>query len=129
MIRRGLLAVCTLLAPLLALPDARAQSYPSQPVKLIVPNAPASSVDTIARLVGGALATVLEQAIVIDNRAGAAGALGVEAGRTAPPDGYTLIVASSSSMTVAPLLQKAARYDPLKDFDFISLLAQLGEKS
>ena len=103
----------------------QAAAYPQRPVKLIVPNAPASSVDTIARLVGGALATVLEQAIVIDNRAGAAGALGVEAGRTAPADGYALIVASSSSMTVAPLLQKAARYDPLKDFDFISLLAQL----
>src|SRR5262245_30803198 len=99
--------------------------YPQRPLKLIVPNAPASSVDTIARIVSNLLAAQLQQAIVVDNRAGASGALGVEAGRTSAPDGYTLIVASSSSMTVAPLLQRAARYDPLQDFDFVTLLAQL----
>ena len=92
---------------------------------MIVPNAPASSVDTIARLVSNLLAPALGQAIVVDNRAGASGALGVEAGRTSAADGYTLIIGSSSSMTVAPLLQRAARYDPLQDFDFITLLAQL----
>ena len=100
-------------------------SYPQRPIKLIVPNAPASSVDTIARVVSNLLAPALQQAIVVDNRAGASGALGVEAGRTSVADGYTLIVGSSSSMTVAPLLQRAARYDPLQDFDFITLLAQL----
>ena len=104
---------------------AQAAPYPQRPVKFIVPNAPASSVDTIARLVATPLALLLQQAIVIDNKAGAAGALGVEAGRAAPVDGYTLIVASSSSLTVAPLLQKAAHYDPLKDFDLISLMVQL----
>lgn len=104
---------------------AQAAPYPQRPVRLIVPNAPASSVDTVARLVGNALAPLLQQAIVVDNRAGAAGALGVEAGRIAEADGHTLIVASSSSMTVAPLLQKAARYDPLKDFDHLTLLALL----
>jgi tripartite-type tricarboxylate transporter receptor subunit TctC len=104
---------------------AQATPYPQRPVKFIVPNAPASSVDTIARLVAAPLALQLQQAIVIDNKAGAAGALGVEAGRAAAADGYTLIVASSSSLTVAPLLQKAAHYDPLKDFDFISLMVQL----
>ena len=103
----------------------QAAPYPQRPVKFIVPNAPASSVDTIARLVATPLALQLQQAIVVDNKAGAAGALGVEAGRTAPADGYTLIVASSSSLTVAPLLQKAAHYDPLNDFDFISLMVQL----
>ena len=100
-------------------------AYPQRPIKLIVPNAPASSVDTIARLVSNLLAPVLQQAIVVDNRAGASGALGVEAGRASAADGYTLIVASSSSMTVAPLLQRAAHYDPLQDLDFITLLAQL----
>lgn len=104
---------------------AQAVPYPQRPVKFIVPNAPASSVDTIARLVATPLALLLQQPIVIDNKAGAAGALGVEAGRAAPADGYTLIVASSSALTVAPLLQKAAHYDPLKDFDLISLMVQL----
>ena len=122
--RRLWLQSCALLA---ASGRAVAQGapYPQRPVRFIVPNAPASSVDTIARLVATPLGLVLQQAIVIDNKAGAAGALGVETGRAAPADGYTLIVASSSSLTVAPLLQKAAHYDPLKDFDLISLIVQL----
>ncbi len=136
--RRAALAACAALA-CGAAPRSRAQvqtqaqtqtqteppAWPQRPVRLIVPNAPASSVDTIARLVAQVLAPALQQAIVVDNRAGAAGAIGVEAGRSAAPDGYTLIVASSSSMSVAPLLQKAARYDPLNDFELISLVAQL----
>lgn len=63
--------------------------------------------------------------MVVDNRAGAAGAIGVETVRMAAPDGYTMIVASSSAMSVAPLLQKAVSYDPLRDFDFVSLIALL----
>jgi len=122
--RRVLLKSCALLAAS-GRAVAQATPYPQRPVKFIVPNAPASSVDTIARLVATPLALQLQQAIVIDNKAGAAGALGVEAGRAAAADGYTLIVASSSSLTVAPLLQKAAHYDPLKDFDFVSLMVQL----
>jgi tripartite-type tricarboxylate transporter receptor subunit TctC len=104
---------------------AQAAAYPGHPVKLIVANAPGSSVDTIGRVVGAQLATVLGQPVVVDNKAGAAGAVGIESGKAAPADGYTLIVASSSSLTVAPLLQKAVRYDPLQDLDFISLVAVL----
>lgn len=104
---------------------AQGPALPQRAVRLVVPNAPGSSVDTIARLASTQLAEALQQPVIVDNKAGAAGALGVEFGRTAPPDGYTLIVASSSSITVAPLLQKAVRYDPLKDFDFISLVAML----
>ena len=100
-------------------------SYPQRPVKLIVPNAPGSSVDTISRLVANFLAPALGQALVVDNKAGAAGAVGIDAGKSAAPDGYTLIAASSSSITVAPLLQKAVTYAPLTDFDFVSLLAVL----
>jgi tripartite-type tricarboxylate transporter receptor subunit TctC len=100
-------------------------AYPSHPIKLIVANAPGSSVDTIGRIVGAQLASTLGQALVVDNKAGAAGAVGIDAGKAAAPDGYTLIVASSSSLTVAPLLQKAVRYDPLQDFDFVSLVAVL----
>ena len=99
--------------------------YPQRPVKLIVPNAPGSSVDTISRLLANYLSPALGQALVVDNKAGAAGALGIEAGKLATPDGYTLIAASSSSITVAPLLQKGIGYAPLSDFDFVSLLAVL----
>ena len=124
--RRHALATLAALSAWVASRHAGAQAvYPQRPVKLIVPNAPASSVDTLARIVAQMLAPLLQQAVVVDNKAGASGALGVEAGRTAPADGYTLIAASSSSVTVAPLLQKAARYDPVKDFDHISLIAQL----
>jgi tripartite-type tricarboxylate transporter receptor subunit TctC len=105
--------------------QAQGADFPNRPIKLIVPNAPGSSVDTIGRIVGGQLAAVAGMANFVDNKAGAAGALGVDAGKTAPPDGYTLIVASSSAMTVAPLLQKGVTYDPLKDFDFVSLVALL----
>ena len=104
---------------------AQDAAYPSRPVKLIVPNAPGSSVDTIGRRLGNSLAIPLGQSIFIDNKAGAAGALGIDAGRQSAPDGYTLMVASSSSITVAPLLQKAVTYDPLKDFDYVSLVAVL----
>jgi tripartite-type tricarboxylate transporter receptor subunit TctC len=99
--------------------------YPARPVKLIVANAPGSSVDTIGRIVAAQLSATLGQPLVVDNKAGAAGAVGIDAGKAAAADGYTLIVASSSSMTVAPLLQKAVRYDPLQDFDFVSLVAVL----
>ena len=100
-------------------------AYPQRPIKLVVPNAPGSSVDTISRLIGNYLAPVIGQALVVENKAGAAGAVGIEAGRAAVPDGYTLIAASSSSITVAPLLQKAVSYAPLTDFDFVSLVAVL----
>ena len=104
---------------------AQGAAYPQRPVKLIVPNAPGSSVDTIGRLMANQLGPALGQAMVVDNKAGAAGALGIESGRNSVPDGYTLIAASSSSITVAPLLQKAVQYDPLKDFDLVSLVAVL----
>jgi len=132
--RRRLLAAASSVGALSLLPllsiaarDAYAQTaaYPSRPVKLIVPNAPGSSVDTIGRVVGIQLAQALHQPVVVDNRAGAAGALGMEIGRASAPDGYTLIVASSSSVSVAPLLQKAVAYDPLKDFELVSLMAVL----
>ncbi|MEO5671961.1 MAG: tripartite tricarboxylate transporter substrate binding protein, partial [Ramlibacter sp.] len=82
-------------------------------------------VDTIGRVACLEMAKVLSQPFVMDNRAGAAGAIGVELARASVPDGYTLLVGSTSAITVAPLLQKAVSYQPLRDFDFISLMALL----
>ena len=104
---------------------AWAAAYPERPVRFIIPNAPASSIDTIGRLLMAAMSRGWPQGAIADNRAGAAGALGVEAGRVATPDGHTLIVGSSSAVSTAPLLQRAAKYDPLRDFDLISLVALL----
>ncbi len=128
--------VLSAIAPALGLPlgaalalgspsTAHAAAYPERPVRFIIPNAPASSVDTIGRLLMAAMARPWQQPAVADNRAGAAGALGVEAGRLAAPDGHTLIIGSSSSVSTAPLLQRAAKYDPLRDFELISLVALL----
>jgi len=123
--RRQLMAAATGLAAVHALPTLAQGSYPQRPLRFIIPNAPASSVDTIGRLLMTELAKLLQQPAIADNRAGAAGALGVEAGRTAEPDGHTLIIGSTTSISTAPLLQKAARYDPLGDFELISLVAML----
>jgi len=110
---------------LVALPALAQGVWPQRPMKFIIPNAPASSVDTIGRLLIAELGKLLQQATIADNRAGAAGAIGVEAGRNAVPDGHTLIVGSTSSISTAPLLQRSARFDPLVDFDFVSLIALL----
>lgn len=122
--RRALLAVAA--APVFAGLPARAQgAWPQRPLRFIVPNAPGSSVDTIGRLVIAELSRLLGQSAIADNRAGAAGALGAEAVRTSPADGYTLLIGSTTAISTAPLLQKAARYDPLVDFELVSLIALL----
>ena len=128
--RRALLAAGAAGLSVAAWP-ARAQgtaavaAWPHKPLRFIVPNAPGSSVDTIGRLLMAELSKSLQQAAVADNRAGAAGALGAEAARTSAPDGHTLLIGSTTAISTAPLLQKAARYDPLADFDLISLVAVL----
>jgi tripartite-type tricarboxylate transporter receptor subunit TctC len=126
--RRTLLAAGAGALGATALPS-RAQgvqaAWPQKPLKFIVPNAPGSSVDTIGRLLMAELSRLLQQPAVADNKAGAAGALGAEAARMAPADGYTLLIGSTTAISTAPLLQKAARYDPLADFELISLVALL----
>src|SRR4051812_11921288 len=93
--RRSLLAALAAIAA----PTLRAQAaWPERPIKVIIPNAPGSSVDTIGRICSNELAQSLPQPLVIDNRAGAAGALGVEIARTAPADGHTLLIGSSSAI-------------------------------
>jgi tripartite-type tricarboxylate transporter receptor subunit TctC len=121
---RALRRFAVLIALLCTLP-ALAQDYPSRPVRLLVPNAPGSSIDTLARILSSRLAEVLGQSIVVENHAGAGGTLGMEMGKSAPPDGYTLILASASSMASAPLLQKDIRYSPMNDFAFVSRFAVL----
>ena len=102
---------------------AGAQDYPSRPIRLMMPNAPGSSIDTIGRIFAARLGEVLGQQLVIENRAGAAGAIGIELAKNAQSDGYTLLFASASGMSIAPLLQKKIPYDPVNDFAFVSLVA------
>ncbi|HKA40117.1 MAG TPA: tripartite tricarboxylate transporter substrate-binding protein, partial [Burkholderiales bacterium] len=89
-----------------AVAQEAAKDYPSRPIRMIVPNAPGSSVDTLSRIMGTGLSQVLGQQVVIDNRAGAAGVIGMEIAKAANPDGYTVISATTAASTIARILQK-----------------------
>jgi tripartite-type tricarboxylate transporter receptor subunit TctC len=100
------------------------KGYPDRPIRMLVPNAPGSSVDTLSRIAGAKLADVLGQQIVIDNRAGAAGVIGMEIAKAAAPDGYTVIAATTAATTIARILQKNPTFDPLKDYDYVAQFAE-----
>ena len=107
-----------------AAPADPAKDYPSRPIRLLVPNAPGSAVDTLSRIVGNKLSDVIGQQVVMDNRAGAAGVIAMEIAKSANPDGYTLISATTAASTIARLLQKKPTFDPSKDYDFVVQYAE-----
>ena len=102
---------------------ARAQDYPNRPVRILVPNAPGSSVDTMTRILSTRLGETLGASVVVENRDGAGGLIGMDVGRKAAPDGYTLITVSNGSGVIAPLLKKAPPYDTARDFELIGSFA------
>jgi tripartite-type tricarboxylate transporter receptor subunit TctC len=104
---------------------AAAQSYPSKPIRLIVPFAPGGNVDITARAVAPALGEVLGQPIVVENRPGAGGTIGADAAAKSAPDGYTLLMGSNSTVSVAPALYPKNPYDPVRDFAPVSILASV----
>jgi len=108
----------------LAIAPARAGSYPERPVRLVVPFTPGGSVDVTARLVGERLAVGLGQPVVIDDRAGAGGAIGAELVAKAAPDGYTLLVGSSSTHGTNSAVYKSLPYDAITDFAPIVLVTR-----
>ena len=103
-----------------------AKNYPNRPIRLIMPNAPGSSADTMGRIAATRLGDALGQQIVVDNRAGAGGVLGLEIGKNATPDGYTLITTSLGALTVSPHIRKNLPYDPIKDFEYVALYSRQG---
>jgi len=107
-----------------ALAQEAAKNYPSRPIRLLVPNAPGSSVDTLSRIVGAKLGEVIGQQIVMDNRAGAGGIIGMEIAKAANPDGYTVISATTAASTIARILQKNPTFDPVKDYDYVLQFAE-----
>jgi tripartite-type tricarboxylate transporter receptor subunit TctC len=116
-------AASLLVLMLAALPQAVGQDYPRKPVRLIMPNAPGSSIDVLGRIAAQKLGAALGEQIVVENRAGAGGIIGMEGVKTASADGYTLVAASTAAMTIIPHLRTKLPYDPLKDFAFISTYA------
>ena len=104
---------------------ACAQNYPSRPVKVIVPWPPGQATDIVTRIVAEKLQEALGQPFVIDNKSGASGTIGTIAVVNSPPDGYTLLAASSGPVTILPVVQKLS-YDPLIDLAPVSLTATGG---
>ena len=112
--RRSLLAVIGALA--FAGTQAAAQSYPTKPIRMIVPFPPGGPIDTMGRMVANDLSNRLGQQVVVENRAGAGSTLGTKMAAAAEPDGYTLLFGSSGSLAVAPALYTTLDVDPLKAF-------------
>jgi tripartite-type tricarboxylate transporter receptor subunit TctC len=111
--RRTLLALALAVT---AAGSAFAQAYPNKPIRLIVPFPPGGGNDVIARIVGQKLAERLGQAVVIDNKGGGNGVIGLNALAQAAPDGYTIGVGAAGPMAVNPSLYENLSYDPLRDF-------------
>ncbi len=106
-----------------ASPAAFAQTYPTKPVRLMVPFPPGGSTDIVARIVAQQVSERLGQQMVIENRGGAGGTIGTALVAKAPADGYTLVLGTTSTHVVAPAVYPKLDYDPIKDFAPVSLLA------
>jgi len=102
---------------------ARAQAYPTKPITLIVPFAAGGSNDMVARVIGKKLSEVWAEPVVIDNRGGAGGLIGSAAVAAAAPDGYTLLLVSST-FTINPAIKKSMPFDTIKDFTPVAFIAR-----
>lgn len=115
--RRHFLLGSAAIGPLLLhSPAHAAQSWPSQPIKLVVTFPPGGSSDIVARLIGPFLSEKLGQPIVVENRPGAASTIGTSIVANAAPDGYTLLMSNSAPMTIAPALMDKPLYHPIRSF-------------
>jgi len=115
----GLIAAVGFAAPALA------QTYPTHPIRMIVPFPPGGPIDTMGRMVANDLSSRLGQQVIVDNRAGAGSTLGTKAAAAAEHDGYTLLFGSSGSLAVAPALYQSLDVDPLKAFAPVAKVALL----
>ena len=102
-----------------------AETYPSKPVKVVVPFGAGSATDTVARQVGQILSEALGQQFIVDNKAGANGSIGAEFVAKSAPDGYTLIMSTNTPHAANPSLMKKINYDPVKDFTPIARIANI----
>ncbi len=113
--QRRLAMTAALLAPLMAPLGAAAQEWPNKPIRMIINFAPGSSPDVLGRAVATPLSQALGVPVVVENRTGAGGIVGADAAAKAPGDGYTLLMASGSTMVIVPSLNAKLPYDPNKD--------------
>src|ERR1700742_4145478 len=118
-------AICLGSVALAPQPLHAAEGWPARPVTMIVTFAAGGPADSVARLIANELGDRLGQRIVIENKGGAGGNLGAAMAAKAPPDGYTLLMASSGPAAVNTLIYKSLPYDPLKDFAPVALVASV----
>jgi tripartite-type tricarboxylate transporter receptor subunit TctC len=102
---------------------AHAQTYPSKPIRIVAPFAPGSTIDIIGRIIAPNLSGALGQPVLIDNRPGAGGAVGMDAVAKAAPDGHTLVIGALGPLAMNPALYPKTPFDPIRDFAAVSLLA------
>jgi tripartite-type tricarboxylate transporter receptor subunit TctC len=112
-------------AALFAASSSRAAEFPTRPIKLVVPYAAGGPTDVLGRLVAEFLGRDLKQAVFVENKAGAQGAIGAEAVARSDPDGYTLFVTAASIIVLNPMLYKKLPYDPVRDFRMLALVTDL----
>jgi tripartite-type tricarboxylate transporter receptor subunit TctC len=120
------LVVLAWIASIGAVPAALAQAtYPERPIRLVVSYPPGALTDLLARAIGERLGAALKQPVIIDNKPGAGTLIGAEFVAKAAPDGYTLLIATSTTLGISPLLYKPSPIDPIKDFAPISLVGSV----
>ena len=115
--------VCSVIAGMLFSLAVGAQDYPSRALRMIVPFPPGGVTDIVARAVAAKLAIELGQSVVVENRAGASGAIGADAGARAPADGYTLVMGNISTLAINPVTFAKLPYDAIASFDPVSMVA------
>lgn len=121
--RQSSLAGLLGLSMLICTAGLSAQNFPSKPIRFIVPTAPGGSPDILARIVGNKLSEQMKQQVVVDTRPGGSGIIGVEIAKTGAPDGYTLLLVTSTTFASLPVLKKKLPYDPDRDFIALTRIA------
>lgn len=99
-----------------------AAQYPDKPIKLIVPFPPGGGTDIIGRIIGDKLSSSLGWKVIVENKAGAGGTLGMDAAAKSKPDGYTMVLGQTSNLSIAPSLMSGLPYDPVKNFTPVTLV-------
>ena len=120
-----MLRIMLLLAGLAMLPPALAQTYPTKPVRMVVPWAPGGTTDILGRVIAQKMSEKWGQPVIVENRGGAAGNIGTEAAARSPADGYTVLLGTMSSHAMNPHLYANMTFDPVNDLAPISLVANV----
>jgi tripartite-type tricarboxylate transporter receptor subunit TctC len=123
--RMGLCLVLSMVLLVSTMDSSFAQTYPTKPIRIIVPFAPGGGSDILSRILGPKLTKSWGQSVIVDNRGGAGGIVGTEMVAKAPPDGYTLTMGYIGTHAINPSLYPKLSYDPVKDFAPVALVAAM----